>query len=230
MSKRSATRRFALRRDAAERADPRDRLVVREGNRPRQSPTLPQGARLGTSSRRGARRRSSGSGRIWKPCCYAAMSRRGWPKLRGGRGRCHLLAAAGLDRLGMHDVGHFVQAMRDAASCAASQGAIGIEIRADDSRARTLIAVIDDPQSHACILAERALLAALKADCHSPVAALATLEGAILTIEAELLSEDGSAHVHGQIEGAPLDPDLPAALARDLLDRAPDSVRRLFEG
>jgi hydroxymethylbilane synthase len=113
---------------------------------------------------------------------------------------------------------------------APAQGAVGIEVRADDPHARALVVAIDDPLSHACILAERALLAALRADCHSPVAALATLEGAILTIEAELLSEDGSAHVHGQIEGAPLDPDLPAALARDLLDRAPESVRRLFEG
>ncbi|NWP15527.1 hydroxymethylbilane synthase, partial [Escherichia coli] len=50
------------------------------------------------------------------------------------------------------------------------------------------------------------------------------------TLEAELLSEDGAAHVHGAIEGAPLDHALPAALARDLLARAPAAVRRLFEG
>ncbi|RYY35090.1 MAG: hydroxymethylbilane synthase, partial [Sphingomonadales bacterium] len=64
----------------------------------------------------------------------------------------------------------------------------------------------------------------------SPVAALAQIEGAILTLTAELFSEDGAEHVHGQLEGAPLDMALPAALARDLLERAPPAVRRLFEG
>jgi hydroxymethylbilane synthase len=204
------------------RADVRDRLVGAESIE-----ALKQGAIVGTASPRRAAQLKRLRPDIETVLFRGNVDTR-LAKLAAGEADATLLAAAGLERLGRHDVGHALPT--NVMLPAPAQGAVGIEIRADDSRARTLIAVIDDPQSHACILAERALLAALKADCHSPVAALATLEGAILTIEAELLSEDGSAHVHGQIEGAPLDPDLPAALARDLLDRAPDSVRRLFEG
>jgi len=78
--------------------------------------------------------------------------------------------------------------------------------------------VLDHPPTHGCVLAERALLAALNAGCHSPVAALADTTG---LIRAELYAEDGSAHVAGAGND-------PAALARDLLAHAPDSIRKLF--
>ena len=84
-----------------------------------------------------------------------------------------------------------------------------------------MLAAIDHVPTHHCVLAERALLATLVADCHSPVAALATIGSDGVTLRAELLAEDGSAHVTG--EG-----DDPAALAHDLLDRAPDTIRQLF--
>ena len=90
------------------------------------------------------------------------------------------------------------------------------------------MAAIDRPATHACVLAERALLAALGGDCRSPVAALATLEGAVLTLQAEVLSEDGTVVIRAMESGAPEDPELPAAMARDLLARAPESVRNLF--
>jgi hydroxymethylbilane synthase len=204
------------------RADVRDRLVGADS-----IDALRQGAVVGTASPR----RAAQLKRL-RPDVETVLFRGNvdtrLAKLAAGEADATLLAAAGLERLGRHDVGFAVPT--NVMLPAPAQGAVGIEVRADDGRALALVAAIDDPHTHACILAERALLAALKADCHSPVAALATLEGAILTIEAELLSEDGSAHVHGQIEGAPLDHELPAALARDLLDRAPESVRRLFAG
>ena len=137
-------------------------------------------------------------------------------KLTAGEADATLLAAAGLERLERPDVG--VAIPIDVMLPAPAQGAVGIEARTADDATRTLLAALDHAPTHACVLAERALLAALHADCHSPVAALATVDGAI---RAELFAEDGSAHV----EGTGSDP---AALARDLLDRAPDSIRRLF--
>ena len=92
-----------------------------------------------------------------------------------------------------------------------------------------LIGSIDHAETHACVMAERSLLAALQADCHSPVAALASLSGEMLTLRAELLAEDGSARVSGWVEGA-LGEELGPRLAIDLLDRAPPEVRRLFAG
>ena len=137
-----------------------------------------------------------------------------------------LLAAAGLDRLG-REVGQPVPT--DQMLPAPAQGAVGIETRADDAAATMLIASIDHAETHACVMAERALLAALQADCHSPVAALASLAGEMLTLRAELLAEDGSSRVSGWVEGG-LDEELGARLAVDLLERAAPEVRRLFAG
>ncbi|GAA3694310.1 hydroxymethylbilane synthase [Sphingomonas cynarae] len=148
-------------------------------------------------------------------------------KLAAGEVDATLLAAAGLDRLGRTTVGHAVPT--DTMLPAPAQGAVGIEVRADDAAAHALFAAIDDPATHACVAAERALLAALKADCHSPVAALASLSGEMLTLRGELLAEDGAAQVEGHVEGTVAD-DLGARLAADLLARAPDPVRRLFAG
>jgi hydroxymethylbilane synthase len=204
------------------RADVRDRLVGADSLE-----ALPQGAVIGTASPRRAaqvkRHRPDVSTVLFRGNVDTRLAR-----LAAGEADATLLASAGLDRLGRHDVGHVVPT--HVMLPAPAQGAVGIEVRADDGRARALVAAIDHPVTHACVAAERALLAALKADCHSPVAALATIEGAILTIEAELFSEDGSAHVHGMIEGAPEEAGLALALARDLLNRAPEPVRALFAG
>jgi len=204
------------------RADVRDRLVGAAS-----IDAIPRGGVLGTSSPRRAaqirRLRPDLSTVLFRGNVDTRLA-----KLAAGEADATLLAAAGLERLGRHDVG--AEIPTNILLPAPAQGAVGVEIRADDAHAGELVRAIDDAATHRCVAAERALLAALKADCHSPVAALAVIEGGILTLEAELLSEDGSAHVHGSIEGAPLDPALPAALARDLLDRAPEAVRRLFEG
>ncbi len=149
-------------------------------------------------------------------------------KLAAGEADATLLASAGLARLGRDDVGTPIPL--DTMLCAPAQGAVGIECRRDDGAARALLGAIDHPETHACVLAERALLAALNADCHSPVAALATIEGAILTLRAELFAADGSEQVSAQVEGAPLDPAVSVAAADDLIARAPESIRRLFGG
>ncbi len=204
------------------RADVRDRLIGADSIE-----ALRQGARLGTSSpRRAAQLRKL------RPDLEIVLFRGNvdtrLAKLAAGEADATLLAAAGLERLGRHDIG--VPVPVDVMLPAPAQGAVGVEVRSDDQTAVERLAAIDHPETRACVLAERALLAALKADCHSPVGALATLDGAILTLRAELLSEDGQAHVHGQEAGAPRDPKLPEIVARDLLARAPEAVRRLFAG
>ncbi len=147
-------------------------------------------------------------------------------KLAAGEVDATLLAAAGLVRLGRHDVGTAVPV--DTLLPAPSQGAVGIEVRAEDDAARAFVAAIDHLPTHQAVRAERGFLAALGADCHSPVAALARIEDDVLTLTAELLAQDGSAHVTGRVHGAIDDIDLPRGLAEALLARAPDSVARLF--
>jgi len=147
-------------------------------------------------------------------------------KLAAGEVDATLLAAAGLDRLGRHDIG--VAIPTATMLPAPAQGAVGIETRANDARARDVIGAIDDLPTRTCVLVERGLLAALKADCHSPVAALAVIAGDTVTLRAELLAEDGSLSVAGETRGARGDEDLAGQLARELLERAPPAVRALF--
>jgi hydroxymethylbilane synthase len=202
------------------RADVRDRLIGAESIE-----ALREGAVLGTSSPR----RAAQMKRL-RPDLEIVLFRGNidtrLTKLAAGEADATLLAAAGLERLERPDIGTAIPI--EQLLPAPAQGIVGIEARADDHDVMTLLAVINDVQTHACLRAERGLLATLKADCHSPVGALATLEGAILTLSAELLSEDGAYHVHAQQAGAPDDPELPRAVAFDLLDRAPEQVRRLF--
>lgn len=204
------------------RADVRDRLIGAASLE-----ALPPGARIGTSSpRRAAQVRSLRPD--LRPVMFRGNVDTRLARVAAGEAEATLLAAAGLDRLGRHDVGVTISTAEMLP--APAQGAVGIECRADDTATRDRLAAIDHPITHACVLAERALLAALVADCHSPVAALARIEGAVLTIDAALYAEDGSDHVSAQESGAPEDPDVARALAAKLLDLAPPAVRQLFGG
>ncbi len=207
-----------------ERADPRDRLVVRGGVEAAAIADLPAGARLGTSSPR----RAAQVKRL-RPDLVTMLLRGNvqtrLAKLEAGDVDATLLAAAGLDRLAMHDVGA-PQAI-DLLLPAASQGAIGIECRADDAATFALLKAIDHAPTHRAVAAERALLAALGGDCRSPVAAYAQWHAdGSLRLDAELYSDDGAEHVAGH--AVIVDEGSAAALAQRLLDKAPEAVRRLF--
>lgn len=149
-------------------------------------------------------------------------------KLAAGEADATLLAAAGLDRLGRDGIGTAIDV--ETMLPAPAQGAVGIEVRADDDAARASVEAIGHGETYACVMAERALLAELGADCHSPVAALARIDADAMTIRAQLFDETGSATVIGSISGSASDSRLAPALARDLIARAPPTVRRLFTG
>ncbi|TKD51807.1 hydroxymethylbilane synthase [Sphingomonas baiyangensis] len=203
-----------------ERADVRDRLLGAVS-----IDALPHGARIGTSSpRRAAQMRHLRPDLAIVPFRGNVDTR--IARLSANEADATLLAAAGLERLGRDDVGNAIPL--EQMLPAPAQGAIGIEVRADDAAARALVARIDHAVTHACVMAERALLAALDADCHSPVAALARIADGRLTMRAELFSEDGAAHVAGEASGD--DVTVATRLAQDLLARAPAAVRARFGG
>jgi hydroxymethylbilane synthase len=202
------------------RADVRDRLIgaatIAE---------LPSGARVGTSSpRRAAQLRHLRPDVSIVPFRGNVDTR--LRKLADGEADATLLAAAGLERLERLDVGHAIGI--DVMLPAPAQGAVGIEARADDASMLALLAAINHRETQTCVLAERAFLAALGADCHSPVAALATIEGDAMRLRGELLSEDGSHRVGGERSTtAPFDA---GALADWLLTQAPPAIASLFTG
>lgn len=142
-------------------------------------------------------------------------------KLAAGEVDATLLAAAGLDRLGRGEVGTAIPV--ETMLPAPAQGAVGIECRAADEAVRDLLAAIDHPPTHRAVAIERAFLAALGADCHSPVAALASADTD--SLDAALYSPDGADVVTGS--GAFSETGA-AALARALLDRAPRAISELF--
>ncbi|QDZ08901.1 hydroxymethylbilane synthase [Sphingomonas panacisoli] len=148
-------------------------------------------------------------------------------KLAAGEADATLLAAAGLIRLGRDDVGTPVAL--DEMLPAPAQGAVGVECRADDAMTCGLLGAIDHTATSRAVRCERALLAALEATCHSPVAALATIDDDTVTLRAELFSEDGAEHVAADASG-PDGEALARDLARALLDRAPPAVRAGFGG
>ena len=80
-----------------------------------------------------------------------------------------LLAIAGLERLGLGAKGTPIDPLE--VMPAPGQGALGIEIRADDKSTRDALRPLHDPASALAVSAERALLAALGGGCQAPVAA-----------------------------------------------------------
>ena len=95
--------------------------------------------------------------------------------------------------------------------------------------AAALIAAIDHRETHDAVLVERAFTRALGGTCHSPVAALARVEGDEIAFAGEIFSTDGSEHVAGEARFPIGDLDAPAALARQMLGDAPASICTLFD-
>jgi hydroxymethylbilane synthase len=79
-------------------------------------------------------------------------------------------------------------------------------------------------------MAERALLAALGGNCHSPIAALTRQSGDHLSLICALYSADGAEKVEAIMTMAPGDLAAPARLAADLLARATPAIASLFAG
>ena len=187
---------------------------------------LPPGSRIGTS----APRRAALALRA-RPDCRVVGIRGNvatrLAKLAAGEADATLLAKAGLNRLGMADTGVPLDPLDWLP--APGQGAIAIECRTADAATRALLAAIDHAPSHHAVLAERALLAALGGNCHSPIAVLTEAEGDMLAMTAALLSPDGAEEVRGQARFALGDSAAPAALAADLLRRAGPAIRAHFD-
>lgn len=205
------------------RADVRDRLIGADSVE-----ALPEGARIGTSSPRRAAQLLSLRPDLAIETLRGNVATR-LAAVESGKIDATLLAAAGLDRLGHNDLGAAIPV--ETLLPAAQQGAVGIEARADDAPVRAMVAAINHDATWQCVETERALLYALGADCHSPVAALARVDNDAITLVAELLLHDGSEKIALSAEG-PVDDRLDMArnLGKALLDGASPAVRALFAG
>lgn len=197
------------------RADSHDRLIGAE-----RIADLKQGAVVGTSSPRRAAQLLARRPDLRIVTLRGNVQTR-LAKVASGEIDATLLAAAGLDRLGI-DAGTALDDLLPAPA----QGAVGVEILSTREDLRERIAAIDDEPTSRCVRAERAFLAALGGDCHSAVAARAVIEGDVVRLDAEILSADGR---EVQSETLLLDDGGDAAdLARALLGKASAPLRAMF--
>ncbi len=115
-------------------------------------------------------------------------------KVESGEYEAVMVAKAGLDRLGLSQRISEILAP-DVCMPAVGQGAIALECRLKDTEAGDLVAPLDDAETRAAIIAERALLSALHGGCQVPLGAWARIERGELVLEACVCSVDGSQYI-----------------------------------
>lgn len=201
------------------RADVRDRLIGAAS-----LDDLKHGARVGTSSpRRAAQLQRARADLQIVPLRGNVATR--LAHIQNGDADATLLAAAGLDRLDMSEVGAALPLSQFLP--AASQGAVGIDRLTSRTELVSFLAAINDADTFAAVNAERALLEALGGNCHSPIAALAQVEGAQIRLKAEVFTTDGAEMHTGEIV-YDASGNGPAQLADQLLANASDELRSIF--
>lgn len=198
-----------------ERANPFDAFV---SNHYARLEDLPQGAVVGTSSlRREAQLRARFPHLNIKPLRGNVQTR--LSKLDNGDYDAIILAAAGLERLELHERIRAVLSPADSLP-AAGQGALGIEIAAHRSDLVEVLLPLNHAKTAACVTAERALARALGGSCQVPLAAYCTAdEQGLLTLNGLVAHPDGSVMLQAQAQApAPYADALGRAVAKKLAD------------
>jgi hydroxymethylbilane synthase len=180
-----------------EREDPRDAFV---SNCFRALEELPAGSVVGTSSLRREcqlrARRPDLEVRFLRGNVNTRLR-----KLDEGEYDAIILASAGLIRLGFAD--RIAQSMTVEDSLpAGGQGAVGIELRADDSATLELLQVVHHEATAQRIVAERAMNARLQGGCQVPIACFAEHreEGGQLWLRGLVGQPDGSRILRAEAE------------------------------
>ncbi|MDZ7968171.1 MAG: hydroxymethylbilane synthase [Nostoc sp. DedSLP03] len=182
-----------------ERENPADALVVHEKYKDKQIDTLPEGAVIGTSSlRRLAQLRYHFPHFTFKDVRGNLNTR--LAKLDDGEYDVLILAAAGLQRLGMSDRIHQILPT-ELSLYAVGQGALGIECRADDLQVLSLLKAIEHIPTRDRVLAERAFLRELEGGCQVPIGVNTQLDDNNLTLTGLVASVDGKRLVKDSVTG-----------------------------
>ncbi len=181
------------------RADPRDGVIALHSET---LATLPAGGRVGTSSlRRKAQLRARFPSLEFRDLRGNVGTR--LKRLRDGEFEAIVLARAGLARLGLDE--RITQTLTtEECLPAVGQGALGIEVAEDHSRARTWVAALHDDATATAVAAERAVSRALSGSCQIPLAAHATRASSQgIRLRACLARPDGSLILRAATEGEP---------------------------
>jgi len=197
-----------------ERVDPRDVIVSGAGY---DLTTLPQGARLGTSSLRRRAQVLALRGDLEIVDVRGNLDTR-MRKAENGELDAVILAAAGITRMGWGDrITHYIDT--DQMCPAVGQGAIGVEVRSSDDFMLGVCERLADLETMACVAAERVVMRTLEGGCQVPIGAYCRFEDDMLVMDGVVASVDGANVVRYRLEGSPAEPEmLGAAMVDRLLD------------
>ncbi len=135
-------------------------------------------------------------------------------KLDEGRCEALILAQAGLERLGLG--GRITQRLPiETVMPAVGQGALGLETRDGDAPSRSAVHRLDHADTHAAVLAERSMLAALLGGCLAPIAAFGRVEGRTLTLSGRVIHPNGTTQLDFTASSSPEDAILLGRLVAD---------------
>ena len=208
------------------REDPRDALV---SSLFRKVGDLPQGASVGTSSlRRSAQLLHMRPDLRIVPLRGNVDTR--LRKLDSGELQAIVLAAAGLQRLGLSDR---ITALLspDSVLPAIGQGVLGLEVRENDQKVQNLISFLNDLETELAARAERAFLKELEGGCQVPLAGYARVEKGRLVLDGMVAELDGSVILKRKLSGEKDKPeDLGLALARNLIAAGADRILEKIYG
>ena len=178
------------------REDPRDALVSRSGQ---QFAALPAGARIGTSSLRRQVQLKLLRKDIVIETLRGNLDTR-LRKLSEGQYDAIVVAAAGLKRLGWQERATQFFAPEEMVP-AIGQGALALEVRADDAELLQELSFLRDPAAEAATRAERAFLTRLGGGCQVPIGAHAVVDGDRLRLVGVVVNAEGEWAVRGTSEG-----------------------------
>lgn len=117
-----------------------------------------------------------------------------------------IMAAAALDRLGMHD--HITEFLNpDSFVPAVGQGAIGLEIKESRTELNQILDAIIDKETVAAVKAERTFMRALEGGCSVPIGAWGRLINGTLTLTGYFASPDGKRNIRETLTGSQKSPE-----------------------
>ncbi|OZB86425.1 MAG: hydroxymethylbilane synthase, partial [Thiotrichales bacterium 12-47-6] len=138
-------------------------------------------------------------------------------KLDEGQYDAIILAAAGLERMGLPER---IRSIIAAEVClpAVAQGALAIEVLANDSSTQGFVDCLNDESTLACVRAERAMNAALEGGCQVPIGSYAIWQGEQVWLRGLVASLDGKTIIRGERKGSAADAQaMGEDLAQELL-------------